>query len=537
MPHENQHHTPTTATPTATPTATRATSTTTTRLAVVALDAADADLLCEGMDAGELPNLARLRDAGRWGYVAGPKGFGSGASWVSFATGTTPARHGRYFFRRVLPGSYAAQHYEGSEFTVPTFMELLSEHGRRVAVFDLPCVPVLPGLNGISVADWLTHDLVYQELRTSPPQLAAELSGRFGGNPMWKCDRPGGRTLDEHRELYELLLGRIDQRIAGTRHYLEQGPWDLFVTTFSESHCVGHQCWHLHDPRHALHRERAGQLADFDPVTGVYRKIDEGIGELMAALGSEANLIVFTATGMGPNYTGNMILDDVLRARDGVRPTRAVSAMAAAKSLAKRHLPTSIRHRYASLNRKVDERVRTDDRARRPSFAVPHNDLSGAIRLNIVGREASGVLHPGDEVDRYVEELRRDLLDLRNLDTGRPIVREVVRVADEIQGDALDELPDLFVTWERDTFPDRVGSDRIGEVTLPHRGNRTGDHLPHNLFLAVGPGVTPGRVDGNSIVDFAPTIAAMLGVAMDGVDGRVMPGFTVAPRLAPTAAS
>jgi predicted AlkP superfamily phosphohydrolase/phosphomutase len=488
------------------------------RVLLVALDAADASLLLEGIERGSLPNLAKMKHDGAWGRFSSPSGFGSGAGWVTIATGLTPARHGRYFYRRLIPGSYEAQQFDGDALDVPTFAHAASDSGKCVAVFDFPCIPTISGVNGVSVADWLSHDLVYAEMRTEPPELKASIVEQFGANELRKCDRRGGRSVEEHAILYRQLVDRIAQRVEGNLHFMRSLDWDLFVTTFSEPHCVGHQCWHLRDPLHPLHP--SGEHGD--PVVGVYEHIDAGIGDLLREVDDHTTVIVATATGMGPNYSGNHILDDILRARDGQSPTATWAAVSRAKQLGKKVLPPSWRSKRPRLSRRVQESARAGDRARRPSFVVPHNDLAGAIRLNVVGREASGILNRGEEVDRYVEGLVRDLKDLRNLDTGTPVVRDVVRVADEIDGDRLDELPDLFVLWERETFPDRVGSDAVGEVRLVHRGNRTGDHTTENAFFAIGPGVEQGELPDVCAEDFAPTISALLGVDFRPGRGRVV---------------
>ena len=68
-------------------------------------------------------------------------------------------------------------------------------------------------LNGIQTVDWLVHDVVYgRGLLTHPPDLAAELSGKFGTDPIPKCDLPGGRTAAEHELLRDQLVARVAQR-------------------------------------------------------------------------------------------------------------------------------------------------------------------------------------------------------------------------------------------------------------------------------------------------------------------------------------
>jgi predicted AlkP superfamily phosphohydrolase/phosphomutase len=55
---------------------------------------------------------------------------------------------------------------------------------------------------------------------------------------------------------------------------------------------------------------------------------------------------------------------------------------------------------------------------------------------------------------------------------------------------------------------------------------RTGDHLPVGRFYAIGPGITQ-RIDVGkvSVMDFAPTIAKLLGITHPGSDGKPIATF------------
>jgi len=446
-------------------------------------------------------------------------GFGSGAVWPSFATGVSPASHGRYFYRQVFPGSYSARKFTASEFRHRPFWEVLSDADRHVAVFDVPKVGLSPDLNGLMSVDWIVHGPVYKELRTTPPSLADELVDRFGTDPCPKCDYPGLRSVDENRELIAQMVERIDQRTRCTLEFLGSESWDLFLTVFGEPHCIGHQCWHVRDPEHPLH-DAESTRAIGDPVREIYAAIDRGMGKILSSIEEDTFVIVFSGTGMGPNYTGNYILDEVLRRLEGREKPRSVDWLTRAKLRAKKILPNEIRNRGRQLSRRVEEATKGHDRSERLCFDVPHNDISGAIRVNLVGREPEGRVHRGEELDALYESLRNDLLDLVNLDTGEPVVEDLVRVSDHCSGPELDRMPDFFVLWRRDAPIDRVGSKKVGEVEYPHRGNRTGDHSPDSFFVAAGPGVSAGPVTDLSILDFAPTVADLLGVELPQTDGR-----------------
>lgn len=68
------------------------------RVVVLGFDGADARLVERWMDAGELPNLARLRAEGTWAPLGTTTPPQTPVSWTSFATGINPGRHGIFDF-------------------------------------------------------------------------------------------------------------------------------------------------------------------------------------------------------------------------------------------------------------------------------------------------------------------------------------------------------------------------------------------------------------------------------------------------------
>jgi predicted AlkP superfamily phosphohydrolase/phosphomutase len=157
----------------------------------------------------------------------------------------------------------------------------------------------------------------------------------------------------------------------------------------------------------------------------------------------------------------------------------------------------------------------------------------GGIRLNLRGREPQGLVSPGAEEQALSRQLAQDLEGIRNLDSGRPMIRRVTRTADLYQGEWLSLLPDLLVAWSEDApvgsaivgsgagATVRLGSERVGELVGTNRYGRTGDHQPEGLFVAAGPGIGPGRLSRTvSVMDFAPTLAALLDVDVPSLDGQ-----------------
>jgi predicted AlkP superfamily phosphohydrolase/phosphomutase len=121
-------------------------------------------------------------------------------------------------------------------------------------------------------------------------------------------------------------------------------------------------------------------------------------------------------------------------------------------------------------------------------------------------------------------ELRRGLRELVNVHTGQHVVRDLLRSADLYQGEWLDYLPDFLVEWNREEPISCVSSPKIGTIRKEFDGFRSGDHKSEGFFWARGPGITAGRrSDPVSVMDFAPTVAALLGVSLADVDGKPIP--------------
>jgi len=66
------------------------------------------------------------------------------------------------------------------------------------------------------------------------------------------------------------------------------------------------------------------------------------------------------------------------------------------------------------------------------AFCIP-NDYTGAIRINLKGREPNGIVEPGREYDDLCDELVSEIDNLVNPDTGKRMVSEVLRISEALQ--------------------------------------------------------------------------------------------------------
>lgn len=488
----------------------------------IGLDGLEPELALEMCEAGELPALQSLREKGVWGMNATVPGFGDGATWPCVFTGVNPAKHGRYFYHPIKPGTYQTFYFKNdADYKREPVWAELSRAGKRVAVIDMVQGPLTTGLNGIQISDWLVADHL-EVPRSWPPELIETVIDHYGKDPYPSGTDLAGRTDADYVKLCTDMLERVETKTKMSCAYLDQGSWDLFVTVYGEAHDVGHQCWHIRDPSHPLYDPQLSGMIG-DPIKQTYIQIDSGIGRLIEKAGPAATVIVVGGLGMESGYTANFLLDQILRRLETGPGTDGLTYVDTLKKIYRAVAPPAVRNLLASLGQSGEQKMLATDRRARKCFAVPHNENAGAIRINLVGRELDGKVNPSD-LDAYVDALTKDLKDIVNLETGDSLVKEIIRVSDLYTGDHLDDLPDLLVLWDRPKPIRKIGSPKIGEIEDEYPGNRTGDHTNRMLMVASGPGIVPaGQIFDTSVTDIGPTIGALLGVTTQDMDGKVIP--------------
>ncbi len=492
---------------------------------------------------GVLPALRALQAKGLTGKTRSVPALFVQCTWPSFYTGTGPARQGIHSWQQLRSGTYEFYRaYTPDLVRTTPFWDHLSAAGKRVAILDIPHSGPSQRINGIQMVEWGAHDANHG-FKTSPASLAEEVIARFGQHPQrGLCD--ADRTAEQLGEFRDALLRGIAGKVALTKHFLAQEDWDFFAQVFTESHCIGHQAWHLHDPGHPRYDERDRALVG-DPVRDISVRIDQAIGEILADVDENTTVIVMASHGMTAKYTAQFMLADILvklgvarRASDsrtGALPLSTRQFLDPLLTWGWQHTPQPARQWLEPLRGRARDMVQVPSRdaptpldaAAGKCFIVNNNHTHGGIRVNLVGREPEGTIHPGAEYEAFVDQLSRDLLDIVNAETGRRIVNRVIRTAELYAGEGTEHFPDLLVEWTGAEPVRSIRSEKIGRLDKQYTYCRTGEHTPAGLFIAAGPGIAHGRLERQvSILDFAPTFCEALGVAYDGFEGAPIPEIT-----------
>lgn len=512
----------------------------TARVLVIGLDAAESTLLEKWASQGKLPTFASLMQRGAVYRLDNSLETLPGAIWPEIVSGRSCGAAPRYYHSKQLHTGEARLRPIAPEDTDPGdyFWTRASAAGCRVAVVDMPQTVESPSLNGIQLFEWGLHDRSFDP-NSCPPGLLGELESRFGEHPISGCDLHG-RTAKGYSDLLDGLLKGADTKSELLLELIGQEDWDLFTCTYGETHCVGHQFWHFLDDRHPWYREDAPE--DFrNAMSAVYQKVDSGIGRLIAAAGEGATVLVIASHGMGPYLGGPQLLPEILlqlgmgsTAKPGSPMSRTLRTL---QSYLQR-LPRPLKPIQGFLKQMGKIGAVGRIQASAGSLLYPlespatkavtlKNNRCGAIRLNLKGREPFGRIEPGPEADRLLDEIRGELLALKDPKTGEPIVVETVTAQEAFGPDHHADVPDLMVVFRTDLGPlERCTSSSVGEIhcDLFHPDvPRSGDHDVESRLWMIGPEapIPAHEPSPGNVLDIAPTILKLLDVPLpEDLDGK-----------------
>jgi predicted AlkP superfamily phosphohydrolase/phosphomutase len=511
------------------------------RLLIVGLDSADKDLIEQWAASGDLPTFKFLQDTATWADIENPRGLEAGACWPTFYFGLSPARTRQFEGWRIFDSNtYEFAPIRLSEDIYDPIWTVLSKAGKLCGVIDAPYNHPTDQINGIKITDRGAHVPSgggnWADFHTYPKDLADEIVELFGPDPAdgHASDYFTLDTPDQVRHFRDLYLDRIENKTDLTLHLWKQRPWDFFMTVYTEAHCVGHRCWHIHDDQHPRHDPAIANEVG-DPLKDTYIALDRSLKRLVDEAGAEARIIVYLSHGIGPRRTGTFLLDRILAKLDGVEVRTLSGPVASKLRSAWRGAPDWVRRPLWPLRNKVSNQGFQPGREKRRFFEVYANDRTGGVRINLASREASGVVQPGPEYDRVCSQLIADLGEVKNAETGEPLAKEIILTREHYKGENLDYLPDILVTWNRSAPINAAQSPKIGTIDMDGivTDIRSGDHRPVGRFFAVSPDWPHQKLnEAVKVEDFVPTIGQLLSVGVNETDGQPISALLNVQRFA-----
>ena len=498
-------------------------------LLIVGIDGLPPALAAALIAEGRTPALAALAQRGSLGVLTSTPNYQSASAWTSLVTGVNPGKHGILHFTNPVRGTYGLAQIDARARRAPSLWRLLSERGLRVVALNFPVSYPAEPVTGVMISGWLCPS-PHAPGFTYPPDLAAQIAARWGDYPIHADVRRHVARGD-----FEAAARAAERGITAKGEVatwlLEREAPDAAGVVFTELDSLQHWCWHILDERHPEH-DPALAARWRERLLAVYERMDEQVGALVEAVGSDADVLVVSDHGQAPNSGAQVLLRPWLVAAGYLMPRRRpllrraadrLSALGfeALKGRAPARLKAALRARLPGLQGRAQAGMRgiAADWARTRAWTE-----TGHIFVNQRGRWPQGIVEPGPATEALLAELAKGLAELRDADTGEPLVAGTERGATQFHGPHVDLMPDLLVHWRHDlhTTVARWRGQEIAPArppTLP-----PGAHHPDGTLVACGPSFA-ALVDAPamSICDVAPTAMHLLGQAVpDSMDGRVM---------------
>jgi len=487
-------------------------------LTVIGLDAATLDVIEPLVDAGSLPNLARVLGSGSGGILRSTTHPLTPHAWSTMVTGVNAARHGIWDFAERDETGYGFRLVNGSYRRAPAVWDRLNAAGLRTGLVNIPFTWPAPEVDGFAIAGF---DSASRETgMTHPPELVGELQTRYGSLELDNRFPIGANN----RVDLDLVRTAAEQKVDLALWLTERYEPDLLFVVFMAADHIHHLCW--------SDWEREG--AD-SPVAEVYRILDRAVGSILEALGPAADVMLVSDHG-GGSLHGVLNLNAWL-ASEGFLEYVAGAArldrrLADAVFGLRRYVPESwryaVKQRLPRLRQRAYEREEyfAVDWSRTRAFAY---GTFGNVVVNVRGRERDGIIEPGEEYESVRETLSERLLALRG-PQGEEIVRAVHRREDLFDGPEMDKIPDLLVEFDqyawlgKGNLKSRGGSlwDRI-EIEGASELSYVGSHRHEGIVVLFGPSAAAGVRLSAEIQDVAPTLLYLLGRPIPtDLEGRVL---------------
>ncbi len=293
---------------------------------------------------------------------------------------------------------------------------------------------------------------------TAPASFVKDLTKEHGPFKTrgWMIDTwsPTSGTIDEQTFLEDVKM-TVDKDREILASALAKDDWDVLVHYFEFTDRVQHMMFRYFDPKHPLYNaEGAAKWAG--SILQSYQDMDKIVGETMQKRPDAAILVVsdhgFASFRRGMNYNTWLV-----------------------------------KNGFMTLNGQEAKRMNLEDLFEQGNFFV-NVDWSktkayalglGQIYVNQVGREAKGIVHPGEEYKQVTAQIKAGLEAFVDEETGeRPVAHVFTR--DEAYNGVYDPvlIPDLIPSNSegyRVGWQDSLGG--IGKsIVEPNLDIWSGDH-------------------------------------------------------------
>jgi len=293
------------------------------RLALIGVDGCDWEMLGPLVEAGELPNFARLMDRGAYGPLLSMDPMVSPRIWTTIATGELPEEHGITGFTNAAGVPVNARMRRS-----PALWEIVSSFGGVSAVTGWYVTWPTDDVRGYMVSDRV-HSLlrgvtqIWHTVEGQPTNDRLAEFGAFEFDPGYKRYEKTELAYQQNRIVDEpLRWGYLRDTIYGrlSHELIPRYEPDFAAVYFRGVDFVQHFFWQYTDRAEFPGVTDEEERAYGEVIANYYRYQDGLLGRLLDDLGDETNILLVSDHG----FTARIHLDPNMPELTGMHDRRGV---------------------------------------------------------------------------------------------------------------------------------------------------------------------------------------------------------------------
>ncbi len=482
------------------------------KVLIIGWDGAPFGLIKDLIRRNRLPNLKRIIDNGFFGPLETVPYVMSSCAWSTMVTGKNAGKHGIFDF-------YSDEFEEGSYFRRPInasarqereLWDLLTEHGIKVGMINIPMTYPAVKVNGFMVAGMLSpsindknfvypHDLLIdcQELKN------------------YIIDFLGEKNTPKD-QFIENIGKMIDCRANLTLHLIEENKdVDVLFVVFTAPDRFAHFFWHFYDKTHPYRKnESIEDLEKYeDALFRIYEKLDEKLGIIVRKFEKEISndFSIILVSDHGISSLKRILHLNRCLSEKGYLKFKPKEEW---KKFAKDILEKNVSYIFGKV-----------DWSKTKAYAVGKR---GAIYVNLKGREPNGIVSKRD-YKKIIEKLKKDLKNTEDPETGEKIVKKAFSRDELFFGKNIQKAPDILIFLNDGYFPFgyAFNYDKPDSISVNDRIDQpfvTGIESGDGILLIRDKNIEANATFKNSkIIDLTPTLLYLLGLPVPkDMDGKVL---------------
>jgi predicted AlkP superfamily phosphohydrolase/phosphomutase len=484
------------------------------RVFILGIDGAELDLILQWVKEEKLPNFRHVLQKGIYGKMKSTMPPITPCAWPSLYTGKNPGKHGQFDFF-VLDERKELRLNVSEYKTEKTLWRILSDHGKRCCIINVPFTYPPEPVNGIMISGFMTPSTTCQF--TYPAEFKEEILTAFPHFRVAEEVHYSPRHADQKAYLTEIKeLTRLQGDVA--EYCYKKETWDLFMAVFMGADHVQHHYWKHMDSHHPNYSESPHFK---DAVYSVYCELDSILGKFLDMISDDTVFFIVSDHGFG-TYERDVNVNKMLKDKGYLKLKRSLTVFMKSILLflginPGRVITLLLKTGLIGLSKKHPEK-RRGKILDRLSFNWKDVDWKRTKAYSF-GYYGTIYLTAQDTTGELKEAIAQDLYQLREGET--PIVDELFFKEDIYHGGKLKICPDIV-------FPMRNFSYAASNVFLFPSGRlfsspktfQSGGHRLGATFIVFSKGMNAGQVEDIEIIDVAPTVLSILGISpprdMDG---------------------